>query len=282
MKKSFFKSMIVMLLSTFIATTLLIDFKTIFLSVEATAYIMYGAVFALLGIILINIDSVKTYISLMRSRENEKKKVPEKIYRFARAHHSRDLDNCNIDEIAKGDKVLHLFFSKFKEKYSKAELRTFLISQKNQLSIINKEIRDVNNCIYLITALSTISAFIYDSHMKGILALSMCLIILNLVGLRRAEKNLEYIETVISVCNDICEDILDFKNARYIMYKVKDLLLLDDEEIIIVTKEVEKVVEVTKEMDVVPEIEDRMSALINLGYSNKKKNSSLNKRRMSA
>lgn len=282
MKKSFFKSMIVMLLGTFIATTYLIDFKAIFLSVEVTAYIMYGVVFALLGIMLLNIDSVKTYISLMRSRKNEIKKVPEKVYRFTRAHHSRDLDNCNIDEITKGDKVLYLFFSKFKEKYSKAELRTFLISQKNQLNVIHKEIRDVNNCLYVITVLSTVSAFIYDSHMKGILALSMGLTILNLIGLRKAEENLEYIETIISVCNDICEDILDFKNARFIMYKVKDLLLLDDEEIIIATKEVKKVVEVTKEMATVPEIEDRKSALINLGSSNRKKNSSSNKKRMSA
>ena len=52
---------------------------------------------------------------------------------------------------------------------------------------------------------------------------------------------------------------------------------IDDEEIIIATKEVKKVVEVTKEMATVPEIEDRKSALISLGSSNRKKDSSSNK-----
>lgn len=275
MKKSFSKTLIVAFLSCFMLTTYLIDFKSIFLSVETTAYLMYGTISLLLGLIILNTDTIKTSISMLKVKKSNVTDIPKKMYLFTKAHNSKQLDSCDLNVLCKNDKILRAFFSKFKEKYNKQEIKTFLLTQKNQIELIKNEISELYGFIYVIIAIASVGAYIYDSHMKGILALSMILAVGNLSLYRKIKSNIEYIYSVIDLCQNVSEDILEFRNARYVMYKTNDLLLLDEieVEVLSIPKNKEEI-----KKDTHSDIEDRKSSLIKLNSSKSNSNMRENKR----
>lgn len=272
MKKSFSKTLIIAFLSCFVLTTYLIDFKSIFLSVEITAYLMYGMLSLLLGTLILNIDTIKTSISMLKVKKSNVNDIPKKMYLFTKAHNNKELDSCNLDVLCKDDKILRAFFSKFKEKYNKEEIRTFLLTQKKQIELVKIDICELYGYNYVIIAIASIGAYIYDSHMKGILAVSMMLAASNLAVYRKIKSNIEHLNSIIDLCQNVSEDILEFRNARYVMYKANDLLLLDDIEIEVIS--IPKKTEPTKK-DSLLNIEDRKSSLISLNSSKSKSKSNI-------
>lgn len=267
MKKSFSKVLIIAFLSCFILTTYLIDFKSIFLSVELTAYLMYGTLSLLLGTLILNTNTLKASVSMLKVKKSNVQDIPKKMYLFTKAHNSKKLDSCNLDVLCKDDKILRAFFSKFKEKYNKEEIKTFLLTQKKQIELVRADIYEFYGYNYVIIAIASIGAYIYDSHMKGILAVSMILAASNLALYRKIKSNIEHLNSIIDLCQNVSEDILEFRNARYVMYKANDLLLLDEIEIEVVS--IPKKAEATKK-DTISNIEDRKSSLINLNSSKSK------------
>lgn len=278
MRRSFYKNAVIVALLCFLATAYIIDFKSIFMSVEPVSYLIYGITFALIATCTLKKDSLLEYFRLLKVSKDDLKNIPEKTYNFSKVSNSRQLKNCNIEEYSGKNKVLYSFFSKFKEKYNRAEIETHLLTLRNQISISAKKAREIGNFLYVIIAVSTVSAFIYDSHMKGILAVSMFLTVGNLMVQKRIESNIEYLETVINLCMDISGDILDFKNARYVMYKTMDLLLLTEDDVVIKTIEPKKMIATSKKIGASNEIENRKSALMKL--NNKKSSINTNQKRM--
>lgn len=212
---------------------------------------------------------------MLKVKKSNVKDIPKKMYLFTKAHNGKQLDSCNLDVLCKNDKILRAFFSKFKEKYNKEEIKTFLLTQKKQIELMKNDISELYGYNYVIIAIASVGAYIYDSHMKGILAISMLLAVSNLAIYRKIKSNIEYIYSVIDVCQSVSEDILEFRNARYVMYKASDLLLLDDIEVEILSapKKIEK-----SKKDTHSDIEDRKSSLIKLNSSKSHSNSRENKR----
>lgn len=270
---------IVALLSTCTIALYITKLESIILGVDIPSYFIFVSMMIVSSLLLLNKEDVIDVIKMATSKENNKTEIPNKIYNFCK-HYYFDSEET-VTEYLKTEvknKRLANFLVRYIDKNTKEEIDEYIAAQE---VIASKSSDNARKAVYysnVFVVISVIASYIYDSNIKGILLIAGALCLSNLFVYKKVEGNIAQNREEIHLYKNISDDILNFKNAKYIMYKCKNLLAIDEDFVtiddlvvnesnVVQTEEVETNKEPVKHFD--NAIEERKSALITIGKNKK-------------
>lgn len=289
-KQNLVKMAVIAFLSSFVLTMYSTKFKSIIFGVDMPSYFIFGFVTLICGLLLLNMDDIKNWTEMVSKKGKNIKDIPDTVYTFCKKYYfESEADAAKFVKKDVHNKDLANFFVRYVDKNTKEEIAEYLGTQSLVTKLKENSARKVINYNNLFILIGVVASYIYDSNIKGVLLLAGGLSIYNLMIAKNIEKNIMVLNQMNELYKSVSEDILNFKNAKYIMYKCKSILMLDDEYVTVDNLEIpESVVEIN-EQDMVAEakpmtkpndfnIEGRKSALITIGKNKNKKEDRNSKR----
>lgn len=240
-KDNFIGTGIVVSLATCIGFMYLTKIKSIILGVDIPSYFIFASVLAICTIMLFSKNDILDFLTMSTNKNDNKKETPDIIYDFCKAYYLKSTkEAANFVRLNVKNKDLANFFVRYLDKNNKEEIYEYICAQE---SLINKKANNARKIVYyfnFFVMLGTLASYIYDSNIKGILFISGILCLANLVFYRKIEKNIIDVKENIVLYKNIYEDILNFRNAKYIMYKCKNILNIHDDFVTIDNLEVDE------------------------------------------
>ena len=283
-------------LSSFVVTMYSTKFKAIMLGASAPTYLIFAFTTIICGLLLLNKEDLSDWVHMVLKTEKNTHHIPDTVYNFCKKYYfSEESETIEYVKTEVKSKSLANFFTRYLDKNTMDEIDDYIASQELILNRKKDNARKVisNNNLFLL--IGVIASYCYDSNIKGVLIIAGVCSIYNLYLSKNIETNIVTNQQLNVLYKTVAEDILNFRNAKYIMYKCKGILMLDDEIVTIDnieapkatnTEIVEEGVSLDSDITVtVPlyeniSIESRKSALITLG-KNKKAQEKTDKNRIS-
>lgn len=272
---------IVTLLATCTIALYVTKIESIILGVDIPSYFIFASMMIISALLLLNKEDIYDIFKMATRKEYNKNEMPNKIYNFCK-HYYFDTEET-VTEYLKTEvknKRLANFLVRYVDKNTKEEIQEYISAQESMSSKSFDNARKVVYYSNIFVFISVIASYIYDSNIKGILLIAGALCLSNLFVYRKVETNIAQSREELVLFKNIYEDILNFKNAKYVMYKCKSLLAIDEDFLTIddltITENVkenkeEEKVEKKKEKPINYDlnIEERRSALITIGKNKK-------------
>lgn len=288
-KYNLFKIVSVAFLSSLVITMYSTKFKSIVLSVDLLSYFIFACVTVICGLLLLNKEDISDWIQMISKKEKKTEDIPDTVYNFCKKYYfESEADTISFVKNNVKNKSLANFFVRYLDKNTIEEIDEYLATQEVAVNRKKDNARKVINYNNLFILLGVIASYIYDSNIKGVLMIAGALSVYNLIVSKNIESNIVSLQQTNALYKMIAEDILNFKNAKYIMYRCKSILMLDDEFVSVDNIEVPKHIDITEAVEnhstenniSIPtdlNIEGRKSALITIG-KNKNKQTDNNKK----
>ena len=228
-KESILKTTLVVFLISFVGTLYLTKFKSILFGMSFPSYLIFGAIVAVCGLVVYSKEELKSWYSLVTNNYNLNV-VPEAIYSFSKSLFLSDekgaysfVQNNVHNENLKG------FLMRFVDKNTKEEVDEYLDVQKSLLRKKETSAHKIvsNNTLFIL--FGVVAGYIYDSNIKGLLLIATIASVANILTTKRIEESIAKESLLLSLYSNISNDILSFRNPKYIMYKCENLLLLNDD-----------------------------------------------------
>lgn len=273
-KNNLCKTATIGFLASFIATLYVTKFKSIMLGVSGQSYLIYISTLIICGVLVYGNEEFKSWLKIVLKQKINTKNIPDIVYNFCKKYYMcTDKEAVGFVKENVKDKELANFFARFLDKNNYQEISDYLDIQYNIFKDNELKIRKVVNYnnIFLLFAIAT--SYVYDSNIKGIILISGILSIFNLLTSKKIDSYINNQRLMISLYKNISQDILKFKNPKYIMYKCENILMLTEDEItiekLVVADEkpiVRTITNRVNNLDV--SIESRKSKLITIGAKN--------------
>lgn len=276
-KYNIFKLASVAFLSSFVITMYTTKLKSIVFGVDMPSYLIFACVTIICGLLLLNKEDIEDWVQMISKKGKKTENIPDNVYDFCKKYYfESEADTVKYVKTEVENKSLANFFVRYLDKNTIDEIEEYLDTQKIIVNRRKDNARKVIGYNNLFILLGVIGSYIYDSNLKGVLLVAGALSIYNLVLAKNIEKNILAAQQLNALYKNIAEDILNFRNAKYIMYKCKSILMLDDEFVSVDNIEIPEQIDITEAVEVeakeknipVPtdlSIEGRKSALITIG-----------------
>lgn len=276
-KYNIFRLASVAFLSSFVITMYTTKLKSIVFGVDMPSYLIFACVTIICGLLLLNKEDIEDWVQMISKKGKKTENIPDHVYEFCKKYYfESEAETVKYVKTEVKNKSLANFFVRYLDKNTKDEIEEYLDTQKVVVNRRKDNARKVIGYNNLFILLGVIGSYIYDSNLKGILLVAGALSIYNLVLAKNIEKNILAAQQLNALYKNIAEDILNFRNAKYIMYKCKSILMLDDEFVSVDNIEIPEQIDITEAVEVeakeknipVPtdlSIEGRKSALITIG-----------------
>lgn len=276
-KYNIFRLASVAFLSSFVVTMYTTKLKSIVFGVDMPSYLIFACVTIICGLLLLNKEDIEDWVQMISKKGKKTENIPDHVYEFCKKYYfESEAETVKYVKTEVKNKSLANFFVRYLDKNTKDEIEEYLDTQKVVVNRRKDNARKVIGYNNLFILLGVIGSYIYDSNLKGILLVAGALSIYNLVLAKNIEKNILAAQQLNALYKNIAEDILNFRNAKYIMYKCKSILMLDDEFVSVDNIEIPEQIDITEAVEVeakeknipVPtdlSIEGRKSALITIG-----------------
>lgn len=229
-KLNFFKTILISFLGSFIITLYATKFKSIALATDLSSYLIYFFSLAFFALITYSNKEISDWGKTLNEKEKNLRDIPNQIYKFIKMHYNNNNTDMELFLMTEVSNIeLKDFLKKYFDKNSQEEIQIYI---KNQRKTLNDEIRNTKKVVKyngVFILLSTIASYIYDSNIKGILFLSAVLFISNILFSKNIDKIIDNKSMLNNLFENIYQDITHFKNAKYIMYKAEELLMLDSD-----------------------------------------------------
>lgn len=258
--------------------------ESIILSVDIPSYFIFISMITICGLLLYSNEDIKDWIEMISKKNNDKRNIPELIYNFCKNHYFKsEAETIDFVKNEIEDKGLANFFVRYIDKNDKYEIQEYIGMQEIAIKKKIENAKKVINFNNVFIIVGVAASYIYDSNIKGILLMAGAMSIYNLMVSKNIESNIESLRQMNELYKNIYEDMLEYKNAKYIMYKCKSILGIDDDYVTIDnievetnTKEIviENNIEKNKTIKVSPDIniESRKSALVTIGKNKNRNN----------
>lgn len=276
-KYNIFRLASVAFLSSFVITMYTTKLKSIVFGVDMPSYLIFACVTIICGLLLLNKEDIEDWVQMISKKGKKTENIPDHVYEFCKKYYfESEAETVKYVKTEVNNKSLANFFVRYLDKNTKDEIEEYLDTQKVVVNRRKDNARKVIGYNNLFILLGVIGSYIYDSNLKGILLVAGALSIYNLVLAKNIEKNILAAQQLNALYKNIAEDILNFRNAKYIMYKCKSILMLDDEYVSVDNIEIPEQIDITEAVKVeakeknIPmptdlSIEGRKSALITIG-----------------